>query len=110
MINETTKAERWNKALRMAQAKELRAVNLRLKRELSAIKREERLLYLSLFWSNFEHIVTVRYPQVFRWKLRKLFLNIEMFGIDCRLAGYKFFSKFSRQNKTPDPVSFSLST
>ena len=110
MIDKTIETKSGNDAIRVAQAKAVSAVILRLNRELSAIKREERLLYLSLFWSNFEHIVTVRYPQVFRWKLRKLFLNIEMFGIDCRLAGYKFFSKFSRQNKTPDPVSFSLST
>lgn len=104
MIDKTVDAERWNRAIHVARGDAVSAIKLRLNSELSVIKREERLLYLRLFWCQFKRVlrrVFVYYPQMLRWQCRKLLINLELLGIECLLAFHNVYDRFSRHIEPP---------
>lgn len=93
MIDKTRDAERWDKAMRIALTKEVRALNLRLYRELLCISLAQFYLKGCLF---------------FKRAIRKLFLNSKLLKcksmlllIESLLILNKLYDKFSTHGDFP---------
>lgn len=93
MIDKTREAKRWGRAMRIARAKEVRAIKLRLYRELFGLYFSEFRVKLSLF---------------VRRAIRKLFLcgklcyhKIMILLMDGLLALNEFYNKLSWHRATP---------
>ena len=103
MINEAHDAERWEKAARVAQAKEMRVVYSALKAEDRILKAEHRRLKRKLFFikcRRFTRYLFIHKPSMLLMKCRILRLNAMLLLIDGALFLNKLYDKFSAHKRS----------
>ena len=98
MIDKTHDAERWEKAARIARAKEMSAVHSALKAEDRVLKAEHRRLKRKLFFIKRRRLARylfIHKPRMLLMKFQILRLNARLFGVECALFVLQLKDKFS---------------